>query len=65
LLTGAVEFLSAFVHRPNVWYYPVTVMQTLIMSGALVAVFLSAVIEVCKLKPKPAEDESQDEQADV
>lgn len=65
LLTGAVEFLSAFVHRSNVWYYPISVMQTLIMSGGLVAVFLLAVIEVCKLKPKPAEDESQNKQVEA
>jgi hypothetical protein len=65
LLTGGVELLSVFVHRPNVWYYPMTAMQVLVMSGGLVAVFLLAVIEVCKLKPKSPDENSHNEQAEV
>ncbi len=65
ILTGGVEFLAAFIHRSNVFYYPVSALQAISVSTGLLVVSLAAVIEVCKLKPKSTEDKSQDEQTSV
>jgi hypothetical protein len=65
LLTGAVEFLSASVHRTNIFFYPVSILQAVVIAGGLFVIFLSAVIELCKLKPKSPEKESENEQADI
>lgn len=65
VLTGAVEFLSASVHRTNIFFYPVSILQAVVIAGGLFVIFLSAVIELCKLKPKSPEKESENEQADI
>jgi len=62
LLTGGLEFLSVWVHRTDALYYPVTILQAIIISAGLLIISLAAVVEVCNLRPKPVEDDSQDEQ---
>ncbi|MEN6308421.1 MAG: hypothetical protein ABFD91_11760 [Anaerohalosphaeraceae bacterium] len=58
---GAVESLSALVHRGHFLYYPLLAVQSVVMSVGMIAVYLSAMLEVLQRIPKPSRQQTEGE----
>jgi len=58
---GAVESLSGLVHRGDLLYYPLLAVQSIVMSIGVIAIFLSAMLEVLWRIPKPSRQQTEGE----
>ncbi|HML75141.1 MAG TPA: hypothetical protein PKB02_11690 [Anaerohalosphaeraceae bacterium] len=58
---GAVESLSGLVHRGDLLYYPLLAVQSIVMSLCVIAVFMSAMLEVLRRIPKPSRQQTEGE----
>jgi len=61
LAVVAVKSLSVLVHRGNFLYYPLLAVQSTVMSMGVIAVFLSAMLEVLNRIPKPSRQQTEGE----
>ncbi|MGH2272205.1 hypothetical protein ACQ9LF_10435 [Anaerohalosphaeraceae bacterium U12dextr] len=58
---GGVESLSGLVNRGDLLYYPLLALQSIVMSVGVIAVFLSAMLEVLGRIPKPSRQQTEGE----